>query len=183
MVNILSPESVYVDNNDSSSYTLTWEGTMEGQIAYEIMYKLKNSDTWLTTGKIESTETSYDLRNIYNFLGIDFAEISYKVLLYYSASTGESETTTGTEYSNTYSLIFNQGITGNINIWNGSEKEIYPIFDNINNDNIHKVNINTDQGTKLVPLVDDNSPLASHFKIRISNANTECIAHRDASFT
>ena len=30
MVNILSPKSVYVDNNDSSSYTLSWEGTMSG---------------------------------------------------------------------------------------------------------------------------------------------------------
>lgn len=156
---------------------------MDGQTAYEIMYKLKGSNTWLTAGKVNSTATSYDLRNIYNLLGIDFDEISYKVLLYYSATTGENETTSGTEYSNTYSLIFNQGISGYINIWNGSEKESYPIFDTINNDNIRKLHINTDNGTKLAPLVDANHPLSSNLKVRVSDTNTECVAASDASFT
>lgn len=182
MVTILSPKSVYVDNNDSSTYALKWSGSMSGQTAYEVLYKIKSSDTWLTAGKVTSTATSYDLRKIYDLLGIDFAEISYKVLLYYTTSSGTNETTTGTEYSNTYSLIFNQGSVGSLNVWNGSEKESYPVFDKVSNDDVALLNVKTKDAVIKAPLVDDESPLKSDLKIRVAKDTTLSVANKDASF-
>ena len=182
MVNILSPKSVYVVNDDPSTYTLTWAGSITGQIAYEILYQLKGSSAWLTAGRVNSTSTSYDLRNIYNLLGIDFSEISYKVVLTYE-KTENNETTTGTESSNVYSLIFNQGIVGSLNVQNQNTSESYPIFNRINNEDIDAIKIKTSKGIKLVPLVDSSSPLSSDFKIRISNNNTRCVATHSPSFT
>ena len=182
MVNILSPKSVYVINDDPSTYTLTWAGSITGQIAYEILYQLKGSSAWLTAGRVNSTSTSYDLRNIYNLLGIDFSEISYKVVLTYE-KTENNETTTGTESSNVYSLIFNQGIVGSLNVQNQNTSESYPIFNRINNEDIDAIKIKTSKGIKLVPLVDSSSPLSSDFKIRISNNNTRCVATNSPSFT
>jgi hypothetical protein len=182
MVTILSPKSVYVDNDNAETYTLNWQGTLSGQTAYEVLYKLKSSDIWLTAGKVTSTATSYDLRKVYDLLGIDFAEISYKVLLYYTTQTTDNETTTGTEYSNTYSLIFNQGSVGSLNVWNGSEKKSYPVFDKVTNDNVALLNVKTKDTVIKAPLVDDESPLKSDLKIRVAKDTTLSVANKDASF-
>ena len=40
-VTITSPKSVYVDDKDSSTYTLQWTTDVSGQTAYEILYKKK----------------------------------------------------------------------------------------------------------------------------------------------
>ena len=163
MVTITSPKSVYVDNNDSSTYTLKWTA-VTGQTAFEVLYKLRTSDTWQTAGKILSTDTSYDLRQIYSLLGIDFQEISYKLCVY-TTVTSENVTSTGYEYSEVYQLIFNQGPSGELNIYSGGATTSYPVFSKVSNPNLEYLNINSN-GIKKIPLVPESSPLASKMAVK-----------------
>lgn len=182
MINIISPKSVYVNNDDPSTYTLNWEGSLpSGQVSYEVLYKEKGSETWLTTGKVMSTDTTYDLRNIYTLVNIDFVEIEYKVTITYE-SINDGETIRGNESSNTFSLIFNQGISGDLNVWVNSEKRSYPMFSTINNDNVNTLAIRTTDGDKLLPLVDEDSVLASDMRVRVSSDKTQSVAGYDPDF-
>ena len=182
MINIISPKSVYVNNDDPSTYTLNWEGSLpDGQVSYEILYREKGSDTWLTSGKVVSTATEYDLRNIYSQLNIDFVEIEYKVNVTYEKSEND-ETIKGTESSNTFSLIFNQGITADLNVWVNSEKRSYPMFDEIRNDNMNIMSVHTPNGNKLLPLVDDDNVLSSDMRIQVADDKIQSVARYDPDF-
>ena len=185
MVNIISPKSVYVDNNHSSTYMLQWEGSIQGQQTYEVLYRQKGNDTWLTTGRVTSSDTSYDLRNIHTLIDIDFFEIEYKVVLTYNMideSETKSETTIGTESSNVYTLIFNQGVSGTLNVWTNTGKKTFPVFDSIKNDNISKWKINTSSGTKMVPLIDEGENLSSNLKIAVTDNKVKTVAGYDTRF-
>lgn len=161
MVTINTPGSIYVDNNNASTYTLSWAGSIAGQNAYEILYRSKGASAWLTMGKVTSTATSYDLRQIYPKLSnCDFTEIEYRVLLYYS-TTNSTGTLTGTEYSQVFEVIFNSGIAGYHKIQTGTNaRSEVPIFSSINNPSVSKLKMQTDKGIKQIPLVDSSSPLA-----------------------
>lgn len=177
MVTINSPQSMYIDNSDSSTYTLDWTGSISGQNAYEIYYKLKSSSTWLTTGRIASTATTQDLRNLHDLTGVDFEEISYKVKLYYSISNAKG-VLTGSDFSEVYTLIFNSGKTGTLKVKTTNKVNEYPLFDTINNDNVSVVNV----GTRKAPLVDADSALGSNLKIQLSSG-TKTVAASTGSFT
>lgn len=182
MINIISPKSVYVDITDPSTYTLEWQGTLENsQVSYEVLYREKGNETWLTTGKNKTTDQTYDLRNIYTLINVDFVEIEYKVVIT-CEKTGDNEIITGTESSNVYSLIFNQGITCDLNVWTGSEKRVYPLFDEIKNDTLNKMTIHTEDGDKMLPLVNEGSILSDEMKVRVDENTTQCVAGSNPDF-
>lgn len=195
MVNITQPLSTYVNNEDSSTYLLKWSNTdYDGQYAFEVLYKTKSSDTWLTTGKIESSAEEYDLRNIHTLLGIEIDEIQYRLIVYYknfdysSGSMGGSGNTVKdfSDASYIYSLIFNSGSNESLKIYNGKSTTEYPLFSDINNPNIHRLNIQTNSGTKQLPLVDSDSPIAGSAKIVINengNKATKSFANKSPNFT
>lgn len=166
MITILEPKSKYgpIDNG----FILKWSSTIDGQSAYEVLYKLKESDTWSTSGKFNSNISQYDLMNIYYNLGVDFKEIQYKIKLWYNTTSGDG-TLTGTEESDTYTLIFTQPISGYLNIYDGNNVQQYPLFTSINGNDSPKLNIRTDGGKLSTILVDDNDPLNSNLKLKIDN--------------
>ena len=182
MVNIISPKSSYVDNDNPDTYTLIWEGSLSGgQTSYEVLYREKGAEEWLTTGRVNSSETSYDLRSIYDLVGIDFVEIEYKVTLTFDYTDGDVSTV-GTESSNVFSLIFNEGISGNLNVWVGFEKHSYPMFDTIKNTNLDTMSINTDDGEKKIPLVEADNVLAKDMKIQVASDKARCLAGYSPNF-
>lgn len=181
MVTITAPKSKYVDNNDASTYTLKWTNAYSGQYGFAVLYKLKSSASWLTTGIINSTATSYDLRNINNLLGIDIDEIQYRLVVYYKTSDG-TETRDFSDAAYIYSLIFNSGISGHLKVNNGSTTIDHPTFTTIKNNNIEKLNIQTDSGKQMIPLVDSSSPLAGKTKIK-TNSGVKNLATNNANFT
>lgn len=181
MVTITAPKSKYVDNNDVNTYTLKWTNAYSGQYGFAVLYKLKSSASWLTTGIINSTATSYDLRNINNLLGIDIDEIQYRLVVYYKTSDG-TETRDFSDAAYIYSLIFNSGISGHLKVNNGSTTIDHPTFTTIKNNNIEKLNIQTASGKQMIPLVDSSSPLAGKTKIKTSSG-VKNLATNNANFT
>lgn len=168
MVTITSPKSVYVDNNSSSTYTLEWINEYEGQYAFEILYKLKTSNSWLTTGKITSSNIGYDLRKINDLLGVEIDEIQYRLIVYYKNTQG-IESKDFSDAALIYSLIFKGLTSSSLKIFDGKQVSSYPLFSEIKNTNIEKLNINTSSGTAQLPLVEDNSPLSGEAKIKTKN--------------
>lgn len=168
MVTITAPLSKYVDNNDSSTYTLQWTNSYTGQYAFEVMYKLKRSSSWLTTGKITSTATSYDLRNLHTLTGVDIDEVQYRLVVYYMTTEG-IETKDFSDAAYMYSLVFNSGKSGHLNIWDGEKAIQMPLMGSISNAGIKKLNIMTASGVKQVPIVESDSPLAG--KVMIQTAD------------
>lgn len=181
MVTITAPKSVYVDNNDSSTYTLKWTNAYTGQYAFEVLYRLKTSSSWLTTGKVTSTSSSYDLRNLHSLTGVDIDEVQYRLVVYYKTTAG-IETKDFSDAAYIYSLVFNSGTSGYLNAWDGSQKVQMPLMDTINNDNIEKLNINVSGNIKKIPLVADNTPLAGSAKIKTANG-VKHLAVKDPTFT
>ena len=169
MITITHPQSKYGPIDDSNGFILKWTSTIDGQTDYEILYKIKGFDSWSTSGKINSTSSEYNLLNIYNNLGVDFTEIQYKVKLWYS-TTNETGELTGTEESDTYTLIFSQPISGYFNIFDGDNINRYPLFSNINNNNNPTFNIQTNNGKMSTILVDNDNPLNSNLKIKIGDS-------------
>ena len=180
MVTILQPLSVYVDNDKAEDYTLKWENSMSGQTAYEILYKIRKDSTWLTLGKVTSTQQTFDLRNLHKAFGNDFEEIQYRVLVYYSVKNSEG-TLTGKEYSDVYSVIFNQGISNTLKFYDGEETHEYPLFNDINNKNIDIMDIDS-SGTKKLPLVEKDSPLANEPMKMGTSSGTKFFASGRANF-
>lgn len=169
MVEITSVGSLYLDVNSKSGYELTWNPSFSGQTHYEILYTFNKNDTWLTAGKVASTSaTSYDLRKLYEIVDIDFVEIFYKVRVYYSRINSNGDLETGTEDSNIFSVIFNQGYSSELNVWN-DEKKSFPMFANAKNDNIPFLSVNVDGTTERVPLVEKSSPIAGDLHIEVDN--------------
>ena len=161
-ITIISPKSAYVDNKNSSTYTLQWKSDISGQTGYEILYKKKTASEWSTLGKVTSTATSFDLRNIYKVTNIDIEEYYYRVMLYYSG-----DDYTGTEYSDVYSIIFNEGYECklNVNMPDGIHK--YPLLSNIKNEEISFMEVQSN-GIKKLPLIEPNHPLADGVKFQTS---------------
>ncbi len=184
MVTITQPLSAYVDNNDSSTYTLKWSNSQyTGQYAIEILYKTKASETWLTTGKIETGTDEYDLRNLHTLTGVDLDEIQYRLIVYYKTSDG-IETRDFSDAAYIYSLIFNPGSNESLKIYDGKSTSEYPLFSDINNPSISKLAIKTKNGVKTLPLVNADSPIAGNAKIVVDGDKAiKSFATNDPNFT
>lgn len=186
MVTITQPLSAYVDNNDSSTYTLKWSNSQyTGQYAIEILYKTKTSETWLTTGKIETQADEYDLRNLHTLTGVDLDEIQYRLIVYYKTSDG-IETRDFSDAAYIYSLIFNPGSSESLRIYDGRSTSEYPLFSDINNPSISKMTIKTKNGIKALPLVNADSPIAGNAKIVVGENGDKAIksfATNEPNFT
>lgn len=170
MVTIIRPQSSYGAYNDSSAFILEWSCDISGQSGYEIYYKLSDSSSWLSTGKITSTDTTYNLGNIYSLLGVDFTEITYKVKIYYNTTNNEGALT-GTEESDIYTIVFRQPASGYLKVYDGEETQSYPLFNSISNNSLNKLNIKKTGGTFVAPLLDTTSPVASELKIKVGEDN------------
>lgn len=160
-VTILQPKSVYADLEDDTTYILKWTNDINGQYAYEIMYKLKKATDWSTLGINNSTNTSFDLREIYNVTGLDIHEIYYRVMVYFK--NGELE---GKECSSTFSIIFKNKITSYLGTYDGNSISHYPAFDKINSMDIEVMGVGINDNIKNLPLVDEDSPLNSNLKVK-----------------
>lgn len=181
MVTITSPKSVYVDNTKADTYTLIWKNTYSGQYSFEVLYKLKTSSSWLTTGKIISENTSYDLRNIHDLLGIDIDEIQYRLVVYYKTTEG-IEIKDFSDAALIYSLIFNTGFTESLKVYDGTSTIKHPIFSTVENTALETLKIKTDEGIKKLPLVESNSPISSAVKIK-TNKGIKHLASNNPKFS
>lgn len=175
-VTVLQPGSVYADLEDNTTYILKWENDISGQYAYEIMYKLKKSADWSTLGINSSTVTSFDLREIYNVTGLDIHELHYRVMVYF-----KNEGLEGKECSSTFSIIFKNRITAYLGTYDGSSISHYPAFDKINSTDIETMDAAVNNGIKHFPLVDEDSPLNSHLKVR-TEKSIKSVASQYAKF-
>lgn len=175
-VTILQPKSVYADLEDDTTYILKWTNDINGQYAYEIMYKLKKAADWSTLGINNSTNTSFDLREIYNVTGLDIHEIYYRVMVYFK--NGELE---GKECSSTFSIIFKNKITSYLGTYDGSSISHYPAFDKINSTDIEIMGVDVNDSIKNLPLVDEDSPLNSNLKVK-TQKKIKSIASQYAKF-
>lgn len=175
-VTVLQPGSVYADLEDDTTYILKWENDISGQYAYEIMYKLKKSADWSTLGINSSTDTSFDLREIYNVTGLDIHELHYRVMVYF-----KNEGLEGKECSSTFSIIFKNRITAYLGTYDGSSISHYPAFDKINSTDIETMDAAVNNGIKHFPLVDEDSPLNSHLKVR-TEKSIKSVASQYAKF-
>ncbi len=175
-VTVLQPGSVYADLEDDTTYILKWENDISGQYAYEIMYKLKKSADWSTLGINSSTGTSFDLREIYNVTGLDIHELHYRVMVYF-----KNEGLEGKECSSTFSIIFKNRITAYLGTYDGSSISHYPAFDKINSTDIETMDAAVNNGIKHFPLVDEDSPLNSHLKVR-TEKSIKSVASQYAKF-
>ncbi|MFG6394326.1 MAG: hypothetical protein K1W24_09160 [Lachnospiraceae bacterium] len=125
------------------------------------MYKLKQAADWSTLGINSSTDTSFDLREIYNITGIDIHELYYRVMVYFKNKELE-----GKECSSTFSIIFKNKITAYLGTYDGNSISHYPAFDQINSPDIEIMEAGVNNSIKHFPLVDENSPLNSHLKVK-----------------
>lgn len=170
MITIVKPHSVYADRTDANEFELEWSSTVSGQTGYEIYYKLSNAANWSTTGLIsDPTATTYDLRQIYSLVELDFTEIIYKIKIYYSTENEEG-LLTGVEESDIYTIIFSQPISGYLSVYDGEEIERYPLFSSIES-SYDKLKVHTNDGNLATVLVDNTSPIASNMKIHVGNDN------------
>lgn len=166
-VTIIQPKSAYVNVDVDGDALCKWSSS-EGQVAYEILYKRKESTSWSTMGKVASTSKEYDLKSIYNnTANIEIAEIYYKVKIYYDFYKN-NEHHTGTDVSQAYEIIFRKSQHGTLKIYDGVRKREYPTFDTINNNLIEKLKINTGSGIRVVPVVSTNHILAG-IKVKTNN--------------
>lgn len=175
-VTVLQPGSVYADLEDDTTYILKWKNDINGQYAYEIMYKLKKSADWSTLGINSSTDTSFDLREIYNVTGLDIHELYYRVMVYFKSDGLE-----GKECSSTFSIIFKNKITSYLGTYDGSSISHYPAFDKINSTDIETLSVSVNNSIKHFPLVDEDSPLNSHLKVR-TEKSIKSVASQYAKF-
>lgn len=141
------------------------------------MYKLEKSADWSTLGINNSTDTSFDLREIYNITKIDIHELHYRVLVYF-----KNEELEGKEYSSTFSIIFKNKITAYLGTYDKTSISHYPAFDKINSNNIETLSVNINNNIKHLPLVDENSPLSSHLKVK-TEKSIKSVASQYAKFT
>lgn len=182
MVTITQPLSAYVDNDNPSTHTLRWTNQYTGQYAFEVLYKQKSTSSWLTTGKIESDQSDYDLRNLHNLTGIDLDEIQYRLVVYYQTTEG-IETRDFSDAAYIYSLIFNSGSTESVKVYDGTTTSEYPLFSEIKNDAIDHIRVSTDDGVKKLPVVDKSSPLAGTAKIVMPGGTVKHLAGNAPNFT
>lgn len=185
-ITIISPKSNYLmpDVNDgiSENQYITWEQDEGTQTGYEIMYKLKSSGTWNTTGKIESSQSKHPLMDIYNNLHHPFEEIYYKVKVFTedhssNDSDGSMAVNKSSLVSDTYSVIFKSGMEVSVaKVFDGNEVLEFPVYDTIDSDTVDDINIIIDETTgKTVhlPIVEPDSPIAGDTKIAMGNGETK----------
>ena len=185
-ITIISPKSNYLmpDVNDgiSENQYITWEQNEGTQTGYEIMYKLKSSGTWNTTGKIDSSQSKHPLMDIYNNLHHPFEEIYYKVKVFTedhssNDSDGSMAVNKSSLVSDTYSVIFKSGMEVSVaKVFDGNEVLEFPVYDTIDSDTVDDINIIIDETTgKTVhlPIVEPDSPIAGDTKIAMGNGETK----------
>ena len=180
-ITISQPKSIYVKNEKESTYLLKWSyPDVSNQVYYEVLYRRKTSSDWSTFGKINSKDTTFDLRKIREVIIEDFEEIYYKLLCYYDGSYSDGSREMATIQSDVYSIMFNSGYHATRNVQLSSKIERYPLFDSINID-IESTNILTATGIKQLPLVNLSHPLQGKTKIQ-TESGVKAFASDTANF-
>lgn len=169
MIEITSKGSVYLDRSlKNTDSIVTWKSSYDGQTHYEILYKMKTSDTWSTSGKIESKDTSYDLFNLYEFINLDFTEIQYKVRVYFVTLNDIGELK-GTEDSNIYSVVFKSCSDNGLIVYNDQFIHM-PLLSENDDSNIQSLLVKVNGKLRRSPLVDSDSPIVSNTTVKIDNS-------------
>ncbi len=190
-IRIVSPRSTIIDIPEPE-ILVQWEDSTGGQEAYELQYKLKKADVWSTCGKIYDADArSTSLNTIYNFVGVDFYEIHYRIVIYYNGPNDKGSVK-GIETSDAYSIIFRHGIANTLKLYDGLNINEYPLYDQVSIDKgisgneveVIKISLdNTGSTINKLPLVEDDSAIKSDINIFISDTDTKKVAGSYAVFT
>lgn len=160
-ITITSPTAQVVNRNDG--VTISWT-TEYPSSSYEILWRVKGSEAWNTSGKVTSTETSATL-DLSNFS--DITEYHYRVVVYSDNSSKDGNTTiySGNDSSAAYSLILVPDTKAILKIKGFTDTMVeVPIYDNLS-DYDSFINIGCGDGVGQIPLVDGNSAMRSNVKI------------------
>ena len=180
-IQITAPLSTYVDR--TKTIAVTWSNTDSiyngHQTSYEIQYRLPSSSSWSTLGTVTSSTASATLNGIFDAVGEDAEEYYYRIVVKYTnfdaKSTSLGGMTSGTDYSDVYSIAFHGSQIGTMKIYDGSNTNSYPIYDTVQGSKA-KINANITSAKRgAAPIVDTNSPFASKSRV-IVNSETKNIA-------
>lgn len=181
MVEITSKGSVYLDRSQKDTKSIvTWNASFSGQTHFEILYKEKKSDTWSTSGKIQSTETSYDLFNLYEFTNLDFTEINFKVRVYFSTRNAIGDLT-GSEDSNIFSVVFKPSSDNGLIVYNDAEVHM-PLLDEGESFSYSTLAVKVNGKMRRTPLVESDSVIGSNILVKVDNEKKSLAMVQDANF-
>lgn len=181
MVEITSKGSVYLDRSQKDTKSIvTWNASFSGQTHFEILYKEKKSDTWSTSGKIQSTETSYDLFNLYEFTNLDFTEINFKVRVYFSTRNAIGDLT-GSEDSNIFSVVFKPSSENGLIVYNDAEVHM-PLLDEGESFSYSTLAVKVNGKMRRTPLVESDSVIGSNILVKVDNEKKSLAMVEDANF-
>lgn len=178
---ITSAGSITIQPSKISEYALTWELDEQGQVAYELQYKLKKDRTWSTCGKVYDGEAVMcTFEKIYEYCPVEFYEILYRLVIYLEGPnidqyTGHEGIIHSTITSEAYWLMFMEDSDITLKAYPGGDGYYeYPIYDSITPesktlaevDAVH-INVGTDDlpNKKVLPLVQLDSPVAGEMKV------------------
>ena len=175
------PQSAAIDPNTIAGSQIRWETDEQGQVAYELQYKLKKDKYWSTCGKVYDKEADYcSFEPIFNICPVEFYEIMYRIVIYLEGPnidqyTGKEGMIHSTLTSDAYWLIFMSEAALELKVSpDGEGWYTYPLVDSITEESHElaevesvKVNVGTDSApqTKILPLVQLDSPIAGELKV------------------
>ena len=85
-------------------------------------------------GKVTSTATTANLVSIFNEVGVDAAEIYFRIKVYYDTnvnSTTVKGKVNGHEYSKDYVVMFHGTHIADLKTYDGTEIKKYPVYDSV----------------------------------------------------
>jgi hypothetical protein len=85
-------------------------------------------------GKVTSTATTANLVSVFNQVGVDAAEIYFRVKVYYDTNVAASAVSgyvNGHEYSKDYVVMFHGTHIADLKTYDGTETKKYPVYDSV----------------------------------------------------
>lgn len=161
VVNIITPQSTIISLG-RQSIPIRWSGQFDVyQTHYELQYRLKDTSSWSTLGKVASNAKEANLQGIADRVERPFAEVCYRVVVYYDKSM-PGDRQTGYEYSNVYMIVYLPPYTSKLQEYDGHGIQTYPLYDTLEDKAIPFVSMQVEEGkTKKLPLLEKNHVLAS----------------------
>lgn len=189
---LITPKNKIYDVDDSgySNAKIEWIIT-EPQDWFEVQYRLPTDIEWRTAGRVySSSQTYYNVSNIYDILQTDFYEIYYRVIVHYNGTNGLG-TIQGQETSPVYSLLFRHGIKGTLKLYDGIGTREFPLYDEVRTNSTYNLNNNVTEGKvaisdsniKKYPLVQPDNATISDLNINIDSGTTKSVAYSYANWT
>lgn len=159
-VTITSPTSQLI--NRTNGVTIAWTPEYP-QSGYEILYRVKGTESWSTFGKVTSGATSValDMSKLN-----DFIEYHYRVVCYSDNSSNDNNATiyTGNDSSAAYSLILVPDQKAMLKVKGSSGMVEVPLYSEV--DDFPTLRVKLSNSIVKAPIVNKNSALASNFLVK-----------------